>query len=56
MGRIHENKLLDLLEDDARMKFVELARLLGVTETAVRKKMRKMVDEGTIKKFTIVRG
>ena len=54
--RIVDEELLDLLEENARMKFVDLADRLGVTETAVRKRMRKMVENGVIKKFTILRG
>ena len=54
--RIVDEELLDLLQLNARMKFVDLADRLGVTETAVRKRMRKMVENGVIKKFTILRG
>jgi Lrp/AsnC family transcriptional regulator for asnA, asnC and gidA len=54
MARISEEHLLRLLEEDGRMAAVKLAKELGVTETAVRKKMRKLEEKGVIKQYTTV--
>jgi len=54
MGRINKLKLLEILQKDGRITFAELARLLQVTETAVRKVYRKLVDEGVIVGVTTI--
>jgi len=46
-------KILEILRRDSRTKFVKIAEVVGLTEGAVRKRVRKMLDEGTIMKFTI---
>ncbi|KSW11857.1 AsnC family transcriptional regulator [Pyrodictium occultum] len=47
-------KLLRLLRDNARMSYVRLAQELGLSESAVRKRITKLIKTGVIKKFTIV--
>lgn len=46
-------KLIKLLKENARMKYSSLALELGISESAVRKRLRKLVSSGIIKKFTI---
>lgn len=46
-------KLITLLKRNARAPYSHLARELGITESAVRKRIRKLVRLGIIKKFTI---
>ncbi|PUA32490.1 MAG: AsnC family transcriptional regulator [Zestosphaera tikiterensis] len=46
-------KLIKLLKENARMKYSSLALELGISESAVRKRLRKLVSLGIIKKFTI---
>ncbi len=53
MVRISNIELLKLLRKNARMSFVDIAEKLGVTEAAVRKKVRKLESEGIIKGYTI---
>ncbi len=53
MVKIKDEELLKLLEENARASFVELARELGVTEGAVRKRIKKLVELGVIRKFTV---
>ncbi len=55
MSRIDETdtKILELLEEDARRPFTEIARRLKVSESAVRKRITAMQREGVITKFTI---
>lgn len=46
-------KILSILKEDARAKYVDIARLVGLTEGAVRRRIKHLRDEGVIKKFTI---
>jgi len=52
---IDENdlKLLKLLKENARMPYSKLARELGISESAVRKRISKLLKSGIIKKITI---
>ncbi|NOZ89245.1 MAG: Lrp/AsnC family transcriptional regulator [Crenarchaeota archaeon] len=47
-------KLLQLLRDNARMSYSRLAQELGLSESAVRKRLAKLIKMGVIKKFTII--
>ncbi len=53
MVRITNLELVEALKENARASFTELARRFGVTETAVRKRVRKLEADGVIKKYTI---
>jgi Lrp/AsnC family transcriptional regulator for asnA, asnC and gidA len=53
MVRISDLDLLEALRENSRTPFMELARRFGVTETAVRKRVRKLEERGVIKKYTI---
>lgn len=46
-------KLLHLLKENARMPYSRLARELGISESAVRKRISKLVKAGVIRKMTI---
>ncbi|MHA1973876.1 MAG: Lrp/AsnC family transcriptional regulator [Candidatus Hodarchaeales archaeon] len=45
--------LLTLLFNNAKTSYVELAKQLKVTETAVRKRVTKLTQKGIIKRYTI---
>ncbi|MGB9733071.1 MAG: AsnC family transcriptional regulator [Conexivisphaera sp.] len=51
-----DSKIIGMLKADARKPFVEIAKELGISEAAVRRRVRKLVESGTIKKFTIELG
>ncbi len=53
MVRISELEILELLRKNARMSFVEMSKKLGVTEAAVRKKIKRMEKEGIILGYTV---
>lgn len=53
MVRISDEQVLELLEGDGRMPAARMAEKLGVTETAIRKRMRKLETKGIIKQYTI---
>ncbi|MEM5777219.1 MAG: winged helix-turn-helix transcriptional regulator [Candidatus Aenigmatarchaeota archaeon] len=46
-------KIIKILENNSRIKYTYLGKLLGISEAAVRKKISKLIKEGIIKKFTI---
>jgi len=46
-------EILKILKNDARAKFVSIARKVGLTEGAVRRRIKKLKEEGVIKRFTI---
>jgi len=46
-------KILEILTKDARTKYVKMAKLVGLTEGAIRKRIKKMQEDGVIRKFTI---
>ena len=53
MVRISNLELLKALKENARVPFVELAKRFGVSETAIRKKVRKLEKEGVIRRYTV---
>ncbi len=48
-----DKKILELLKKNSRVKYTELARILGVTEGAVRRRVDRLVKSGVIKRFTV---
>ena len=52
MIRISNMDLIKELKNNARISFVELAKKLHVSETAVRNKIKKLENSGIIKKYT----
>lgn len=53
MVRISDLELLEALRDNSRTSFVKLAKKFGVTETAVRKRVKKLEDSGVIIRYTL---
>lgn len=46
--------ILDTLKDDARTSYVNIAKKLSVSEGMIRQRVKKLIDNGHIKRFTIV--
>ncbi|MCE4604048.1 MAG: Lrp/AsnC family transcriptional regulator [Aeropyrum sp.] len=46
-------KLIGILKNNSRTPFRVIARELGLTEGAVRKRVKRLVDKGVIKRFTL---
>ncbi len=46
-------KILELLKTNSRMSFNEISHSVGKTEATVRRRVKKLTDEGVIRKFTI---
>ena len=49
-----DTQILSLLRENARMKNVEIARHVSLTEGGVRARIARMVEDGIIEKFTII--
>jgi DNA-binding Lrp family transcriptional regulator len=48
-----DEKILGLLEENARMSYVEIGNSVGLSEGAVRNRIQSLVNDDVIKKFTI---
>jgi DNA-binding Lrp family transcriptional regulator len=48
-----DEKILALLEENARMTYVEVGNLVGLSEGAVRNRIQSLVSDNVIKRFTI---
>ncbi len=46
-------KILEELKTDSRMSFNDISTRVGKTEATVRRRVKKMIDDQIIKKFTI---
>ena len=46
-------KIIEYLKNDSRESFVDIGKKLKLSESAVRRRVKNLVDAGTIKKFTI---
>ncbi len=53
MVRISEQELLDILKENCRMPFTQIAKKFGVTEAAIRKRVAKLEEKGVITCYTI---
>jgi len=47
------NRILAILEKDARTSYTEIARQLGISETTVRNRVKGLMKEGILKGFTV---
>jgi DNA-binding Lrp family transcriptional regulator len=48
-----DEKIMALLEENARMTYVEIGTMVGLSEGAVRNRIQSLVSEKVIKRFTI---
>ncbi|AFK22961.1 Lrp/AsnC family transcriptional regulator [Pyrococcus sp. ST04] len=46
-----DRRILHLLQEDGRISYSEIARLIGVPESTVRARVKKLVEKGIIRKF-----
>jgi len=46
--------IIEMLTKDARTPFTEIAKVLGISETAVRKRVKALEEAGVIKQYTII--
>ena len=48
-----DEKIIEFLKNDSRESFVDIGKKLKLSESAVRRRVKNLVDSGTINKFTI---
>ena len=46
-------KILELLKENSRMSFNDISQNVGKTEATIRRRVKKLKEEGIIKRFTI---
>ena len=51
-----DDKIIGFLRDNARESFVEIGKKLKLSESAVRRRVKNLVDSGVIEKFTVEMG
>jgi len=51
-----DERIIEYLRDNSRESFVDIGKKLKLSESAVRRRVKNLVDSGTIKKFTIEEG
>ena len=48
-----DEKILEFLKNDSRESFVEIGKKLKLSESAVRRRVKNLVDGGVIERFTL---
>jgi len=48
-----DEKIIEFLRSDSRESFVDIGKNLKLSESAVRRRVKNLVDSGVIKKFTV---
>jgi len=51
-----DDKILELLKDDGRASYIDIGKRVRLSEGAVRKRIKAMVDSGVISRFTVQLG
>jgi len=51
-----DEKIIEYLRDNSRESFVDIGKKLKLSESAVRRRVKNLVDGGTIKRFTLELG
>ncbi len=49
-----DRKLVNLLQEDAKVPYAKLAKRLGISSSGVHKRVKRLVDEGVVKRFVAV--
>jgi len=51
-----DEKIIEYLKDNSRESFVDIGKKLKLSESAIRRRVKNLVDSGTINKFTLEMG
>jgi len=51
-----DERIIHILQEDSRRAFVDIANEIGLSESAVRRRVKNLVDKAIIKRFTIELG
>ena len=53
MAIVSDEELLNIMVQDSSRSSRDLAKILPISDTAIRKRIRKLTDQGIIKRYTI---
>jgi len=48
-----DSAIIEALKENSRISYIELGEKVGLSEAAVRRRIKKLVEDGVIRKFTI---
>jgi len=48
-----DNAIIEVLKENSRISYVDIGKKVGLSEAAVRKRIKRLVDQGIIRRFTI---
>jgi DNA-binding Lrp family transcriptional regulator len=48
-----DRQIIKILKEDGRAGYSEIGEKIGLTEGAIRKRIKALTDDGTIRKFTV---
>ena len=48
-----DSAIIESLKENSRVSYIEIGRKVGLSEAAVRRRIKKLVEDGIIQKFTI---
>jgi Lrp/AsnC family transcriptional regulator for asnA, asnC and gidA len=48
-----DQRILEILRVDSRKSFVDIGKEMGLSESAIRRRIKNLIDNGTISRFTI---
>ena len=51
-----DERIMQLLREDSRKSFVDIGAHIGLSESAVRRRVKNLMDSGLIRRFTIEMG
>jgi Lrp/AsnC family transcriptional regulator for asnA, asnC and gidA len=54
LSSVEEERILELLQKDARMPLAKIAKLVGLSENTVKKRIEKLKNEGYIHDFALL--
>jgi Lrp/AsnC family transcriptional regulator for asnA, asnC and gidA len=49
-----DSKIIKMLQDDGRRSYSEIAEAVDRTEVTIRRRVRRLINEGIIKRFTVI--
>ena len=49
-----DSKVISMLQEDGRQSYNDIAKAVGRTEVTIRRRVKRLKDEGYIKRFTVV--
>ncbi|MGB9660050.1 MAG: Lrp/AsnC family transcriptional regulator [Nitrososphaerales archaeon] len=48
-----DQQIIDLLKENSRLTYSAIGKKIGLSEVAIRKRVKKLTSKGVIKKFTV---